>query len=140
MPFDPAELNRIAAALIGAGTDEAAVRTCVGRLYYAAHLTAREVLIKRGWTPSGTGKDHRGVIEELASRHLRKESDLLAYLKDLREHADYHLEATPSPLNQACSLCKRMRKAGLAANNVTLSHWQEASDTSTRLFPKLQRI
>jgi hypothetical protein len=44
VPFDPIELNGVAASLIVAGGDEAKLRSAIGRLYYAAHLTARERL------------------------------------------------------------------------------------------------
>src|SRR5260370_20655517 len=140
MPFDPSTLNKVVAAVTASAADEAEIRTGIGRLYYAAHLTAREGLRKKGWTPTGRGGDHSLVIQELSSRQYRKESDQLEYLKQLREHADYHLEVTSSILNQACRLCRTIRRTGPAGNAVTLTHWQEASDTSNRLFPRLQKI
>jgi hypothetical protein len=140
VPFDPAELNNVAHALIACGTDEAKLRTAIGQLYYAAHLTAREGLRTRGWAPTGKGKDHGLVIVELKKRNLRVESDQLLHLKELREHADYHLEPTQSTLNQGCKQCKNIRKVGPAGNLVTMTDWQEAIDTSSRLFPKLQRL
>jgi hypothetical protein len=84
MPFDPADFNSLAAVLVGSRTGEAEIRTAIGRFYYAAHLTARERLSKRGWSPTGRGRDHALVISELSSRRFKKESDQLAYLKELR--------------------------------------------------------
>jgi hypothetical protein len=140
VPFDPTELNGVAASLIASGTGEAKLRTAIGRLYYAAHLAARERLRSRGWRPTGKGRDHALVIGELATRHFRKESDQLAYLKELREHADYHLESRQTPLNQNCKLCSELRKIGPASSAVTLWHWQEAIDTSNHVFPKLRKL
>jgi hypothetical protein len=141
MPFDPETFNKVARVIMASSPDEAKIRTAIGRLYYAAHLTAREGLANRGWKPIGQGADHREVIQKLSamSGH-KKDADKLEYLKQLREHADYHLEVTKSALNQACGLCRDIRKRGLAANPVTLWHWQEANDASAHLFPGLTKI
>ena len=88
MSFDPATLNAVATTLMASASNEPEIRSAIGRLYYAAHLTAREGLSKKGWTPTGKGADHRLVIQELSARRYRKESDQLEYLKQLREHAD----------------------------------------------------
>jgi hypothetical protein len=140
MAFDPSQLNDVAEALISCGTDEARLRTAIGQLYYAAHLTGREKLRNRGWTPTGKGKDHGLVIKELAKRNLTFESGQLSSLKELREHADYHLEPTDSLLNQNCKLCRSLRKVGPAGNLVVVKDWQEAIDISRHLFPRLKKL
>jgi hypothetical protein len=140
VPFDPAELNTVAHALVACGTDEANLRTAIGQLYYAAHLMAREGLRTKGWEPTGRGKDHGLVIAKLAQHNLRVQSDQLSHLKELREHADYHLEPTESALNQGCKQCRNIRRVGPAGNLVTIADWQEAADTSSRLFPKLLKL
>lgn len=87
--MDPREFLRIANQL-AAGTDEAALRTAVGRFYYAAFLVARD---KLGLTHERT-EVHVKVGRELKRRN-RAAGDKLFRLKDLRVQADYHLSTPP---------------------------------------------
>ena len=97
MPFDAAEFNSLALWLIDQRTDESSLRTAISRVYYAGHLLAVQGLKrKKGWEPKGTGENHRGVILELRAGTTRGLSDRLNQLRMLREHADYHLDASES--------------------------------------------
>ena len=143
MPFDAAEFNSVAVWLIDQRTDESSLRTAISRVYYAGHLLAVQGLKrKKGWQPKGTGDDHRGVILELRAATTRGRSDRLNQLRMLREHADYHLDASESASNRGCSFCKKIRESSRSAGdpNVTLDHWQNAKEVSGTCFSLLTKL
>jgi len=82
----PSAQNQIAVR-----TDEVAIRTAISRTYYAAHLLARDALVKKGWTPP-RGEVHGAVLAELRRRNKMRLAGDLAKLQRLRNHADYHVE------------------------------------------------
>jgi hypothetical protein len=141
MAFDAREFRDLADWLVTNRNNEASLRTAISRIYYAAHLLARERLIaKRNWSPTGRGNDHSGVIIALRQGRTRQLSDNLRELLRLREHADYHLEATDTELNQQCFHCQQVR--GLAAGTpvVNKSHWDNVQELSQAVFPQLDRL
>jgi len=99
VPFAATDFHTLALWLIQNRTDEASLRTAISRVYYAGHLLAVQRLMTRGWEPKGTGEDHRGVIRELRRGRTRHLADKLTLLLELREHADYHLEAADMDRN-----------------------------------------
>ena len=120
----------------GQRTDEAALRTAISRTYYAAHLAAREALVRKRWTPSGTGQDHGGVIKELRSRQKLKMSGELSILHRLRGHADYHIDNNAGYSKRSCPYCvQHQRSAG--GNVVTVRQWHEAFTIASSLIPQL---
>jgi hypothetical protein len=143
VPFDAAEFNNLALWLVEQRTDESSLRTAISRVYYAGHLLAVQALKrKRGWEPKGTGDDHGRVIRELRAGTTRGLSDRLDQLRMLREHADYHLEASESVSNRGCSFCKRIRESSKSAGdqNVTLDHWQNAKEVGNTCFSLLGKL
>ena len=84
--FDPLEFVGIADLLVSHPTSEAGLRTAVGRLYYAAFLSAREFLAVPGRT-----RIHQRVIGELRT-HDRMAAQQLETLRRIRVVADYDLE------------------------------------------------
>lgn len=83
--FDPAAFIRIAELIVEVDSTEEGFRTAVGRLYYAAFLTARDALDE----PGGRNVHNRVVgrliaHDEIAGRHLRQ-------LFELRAFADYDM-------------------------------------------------
>jgi hypothetical protein len=120
--------------------DEASRRTGISRIYYAAHLTARERLSQKGWIkPTGKGDDHSLVIRELRTRRFKGRADELRYLKELREHSDYHLSASRTDLNESCELCEKVRGSS-PSDVVSAEHWREALEVSRRLLPLLEKL
>lgn len=89
--FDPREFLALAAR-IADRDDEAALRTAVGRAYYALFLIAREY-----GHVGGRHDVHARVLEEVRQRKGRQTADQLKMLKQLRVVADYQL----LPLNKA---------------------------------------
>ena len=83
VPFDPVEFVMVAESLAATDSSEADLRTAVGRLYYAAMLTARDTL-----GVAGGRRVHGRVIGELR-RHDKIASIQLGRLHDLRALADY---------------------------------------------------
>jgi hypothetical protein len=100
--FDPAEFNTLATWLVENATNEVHLRTAICRVYYAGHLLAVHRLRKKGWEPNGSGDNHTGVIRRVRDGNTRLLGDELSRLRELREHADYHLEASASVLNEHC--------------------------------------
>jgi len=141
VPFAPKDFHTLALWLSQQRTDEASLRTAISRVYYAAHLLAVERLVQRGWEPKGTGDDHMGVFRRLdrgATRHLAVK---LRTLLELREHADYHLEATDTVRNQYCKYCKQIRESAPSAESVVnLNHWAEVQEVSQNLLSSLERL
>ena len=93
MQFDLIAFYQIAEQIVEANKSEAALRTAVGRLYYAAFLKARQVLY-RGVVPRRLIKKKRGehavIAENLRARNwvLGTQYDTL---RELRVQADYFL-------------------------------------------------
>lgn len=87
MPFAPRDFFTIAQTVVSDYPDsEAALRTGVGRAYYATFLEAREKLRIR----VQTGKVHQAVIGALKKAD-RFAGDQLDKLEELRGIADYDL-------------------------------------------------
>jgi len=72
----------------------------------------------KSWQPKGTGDDHRGVIRELRNRRTRNLADKLGLLLEFREHADYHLEASDTILDQYCKF-----SGGFENHPLLLKQW-----------------
>lgn len=141
MAFDPKDFYTLAHWLIEQKTDESSLRTAISRVYYAAHLIARERLVQKSWTPKGSGADHDGVIRELRNRRFRQQGDHLKRLLELREHADYHLEASLTVRNQGCSFCRQIRNSTVPdAETVGMNHWSEVDSVSKRCLPLLEKL
>lgn len=97
MSFDWTEFLTLAEALKSApdspGPPEAALRSSVSRAYYAAFHYAMNVAREEGFTPSGSGDDHKNVPRHFR-RHKtngtrRKIALELDRLRDNRRKADY---------------------------------------------------
>src|SRR2546427_13117630 len=84
-PFDPARFLALARALAVAPTDEARLRTAVGRAYYAVLLATRDHL---GIT--ATEGIHGLTIREAKNRS-RGYGDQLDSFRRLRSRADYEM-------------------------------------------------
>lgn len=85
--FDPVEFYHLAHKLFESDKNNIAlVRTCVGRVYYAAHLAARE---KAKISDTGVGV-HRAVIDYYSKKNGVVGNRLKSLLK-LRHLADYEL-------------------------------------------------
>lgn len=139
MPFDPQQFKILADWLVGERADEASFRTAISRVYYAAHLRAREGLIRRrpGVIPSGNfGSIHSAVIRELRRGPTNSISFNLDAWRKLREHADYHLDSAETILNEECRHCERARQS--VSDPVSNQDWQNACEISERLFPLLE--
>ena len=89
--------------------------------------------------PSGKGDDHGLVIRELRTRRFRDRADELRYLKDLREHSDYHVNADRSVVNENCQLCERIRVSS-GSEVVSAEHLREALEVGRRLLPLLEKL
>jgi uncharacterized protein (UPF0332 family) len=139
--FDAYEFHTLANWLVANQTNEASLRTAISRMYYAAHLLARERLItKRNWSPTGGGADHSGVINALRRGRTSQLSYNLRELLRLREHADYHLEAMDTALNQQCLHCQKVRESAAGTPVVNKSHWDNVHELSQAVFPQLDRL
>ena len=109
--FDPHEFFTLADTLLANSADEASLRTCISRAYYACHLVARDSIYgldgrnltksekkRLAKNPKGSG-DHAAIIVAVAtSTHLKsgpakRLSDQLGQLKEMRERADYILDS-----------------------------------------------
>lgn len=140
MPFDARDFSSLASWLTEQRTDEATIRTAISRVYYAAHLLAVRKP-KNNWVPTGTGADHRGVIRSLNRGGTTRLASFLEQPLELREHADYHVEAADTVFNQGCRFCKKIRDSlSQLEQVVTLSHWEEVKKISERLFPLLEKL
>lgn len=140
LAFNPKDFYELAYWLVNQRQDESTLRTAISRVYYSAHLIALERLVRKNWTPKGTGDDHRGVIRELRTRRFRLHGDYLYRLLELREHADYHLEASETTRNKDCSVCKEIRQSTSPAENANTRHWEEVVSISQRCLPLLEKI
>ena len=121
--------------------NEAGLRTAINRVYYAAHLMAREWLRRGNWEPRGRGDDHSGVIRELKNRgRFRQLGWMLDELREMREHADYHLEPTESSLNIDCPHCTNARQSSSDESLVNEHHWNNVQEISGKLFPRLESL
>jgi hypothetical protein len=139
--FDPEDFHKLAVLLAQNQPSEAAIRTAISRAYYACHLLGRQRLMRLGWEPKGKGDDHGGVIRELKSRRTRPLGDQLDLLREHREHADYHMDASSSVLNPHCTFCQKIResppKSGPMINS---SHWAEVEEVSGNLISLLKKL
>ena len=141
MAFDAREFRDLADWLVNNRNNEASLRTAISRMYYAAHLLARDFLItKRKWSPTGRGADHGSVIHELRRGPTSQISFKLAELRRLREHADYHLEATDTELNRECQECQKVRGSAGETPVVNANHWDNVQELSQAIFPQLDRL
>lgn len=120
--FDPSDFLSFAQSLSAAKASEAQLRTCVGRAYYAAFLTARErpkidaavrALPKRIRKKLGY---HRTVVTALRKIDSGM-GNQLDDLRKLRLLADYKLEEKGWP-----------------------SRWEKASFVAAQLVPKLSTL
>ena len=137
MSFVPKDFYDLGIWLVSQRADEGSRRTGISRIYYAAHLTARERLSQKGWlTPTGKGDDHSLVIRELRTRRFKDRADELRYLRD---HSDYHLSASRSMLNESCELCEKVRESP-GAEVVSPEHWREALEVGRRLLSLLEKL
>lgn len=91
MSFDPARFLEVAEILGRDTTDEANLRTAVGRAYWASFL---EVRVRLG-VRTRTGRVHREVIGLLKKRDLTA-GNQLDKLEELRTLADYELDRSDS--------------------------------------------
>lgn len=141
MPFDAKDFYALAVWLVQNRTSEASLRTAISRAYYTGHLLAVQKLKEKGWEPTGKGDDHGRVIHELGSRRFRNLAEELRRLRALREHADYHLEASDSVFSKDCEFCKKIREAVSPSDPVVNQrHWKEAKEVGEHLFPLLEKL
>lgn len=142
MAFDPKNFYILAQWVVGQRKDEASLRTAISRVYYAAHHIAATRLVQKGsWTPRGFGDDHRGVINTLKQGRLTQRGAELEALLILREHADYHLDASITIGNQKwCSHCIKIRSSSSPTDVVTTEHWKEVTTIADRCIPLLEKI
>lgn len=95
--FEPEAFLVVAESIVhdGARVSEALLRTAVGRAYYAAHLYAREDLLRR----RRINRDRRGktrhgaVIRALNTPATQLAANALDQLMALRERSDYDLDS-----------------------------------------------
>lgn len=140
MAFDPDDFQRLADWLAAQRTDEASVRTSISRLYYSAHLIATHRAFMKGWfLPTGRGGDHGAVIRALRNKIGRVRADQLERLRELRDHADYHLDCAQGPFNDDCEICEELRESS-ASEAVTSKQWQEASEIGARFLPLIRKL
>jgi len=141
LTFNPTDFYELARWIVDQRDDESSLRTAISRVYYAAHLIALEKLVQMSWTPKGGGEDHSGVIRELRTRKFRQLGDRLKLLLELREHADYHLEATETVRNQYCSFCKKIRDSNNPTTQIVNKiHWAEVASVSGKCIPLLEKL
>jgi uncharacterized protein (UPF0332 family) len=89
--FDPLEFLRVAYELKDI-SNEAEIRTSIGRAYYATFLFAREWLRAKGWPIYDDYSDHGEVIKGLKNYKGKTASDKMYDLhKNFRKIADYEL-------------------------------------------------
>lgn len=92
MPFDWGEYLDVARALqrgLPGCTDEARLRTAVGRAYYAAFGHALKYCQRRGYAPRYNGSDHPRVRDYLKSLTLMSVAAKLERLHEWRKDCDY---------------------------------------------------
>lgn len=139
MPFEPKEFITLADKLSGV-RGESAKRTAISRYYYGCFLEGKRAVEGAGWTVfDSEGPDHGRLREVLRNRHQITESRELLRLRNLRDHADYHLDALISP--DWCDLCKQVLEAGGNTSvEVGNTDVDIAKQRAQRLFPKLASI
>jgi uncharacterized protein (UPF0332 family) len=111
MAFNPLRWLELAAEL-GLRDDEAALRTAVGRAYYAVWLATLASLVISGRYESREGReDHRGVIRALRANRRGAAANHLQELARLRETADYEQEAAVGSVQarRALELASRLQ-------------------------------
>ena len=141
MPFAAKDFYTLAIWLTQQRVDEASLHTAISRVYYAGHLLGVQRLRQKGWEPKGSGDDHSGVIRELNRGRTRRLAIDLRELLELREHADYHVEAADTVHNQDCKFCKQIRELFSSAEPVVNSkHWEKVQEISQGLWPLLERL
>ena len=142
MAFDPKNFYTLAQWLVGQKNDEPSLRTAISRVYYAAHHIAASRLVQKGsWAPRGFGDDHRSVINTLKRGKLTQRGAELEALLTLREHADYHLDASITIGNQNwCPHCKKIRSSSSPSDVVTNEHWKEVATIAGKCIPLLEKI
>jgi hypothetical protein len=140
MPFAAKDFHILAIWLIQQRTDEASLRTAISRVYYAGHLLAVERLVPKGWSPTGSGQDHNGIIRQLTRGKTRHLANKLRRLYEFRQHADYHVEATATVRNQDCQFCAQIRGVLPAKDVVNESHWEEVQEIGQDLLHFLEQL
>ena len=142
MALDPKEFYKLAQWLVDQKKDEASLRTAISRTYYAAyHIAAIRLFQKGNWVPQGLADDHGGVIRALRQGRLRQRGEELEALRILREHADYHLDATSTIGKQErCMHCIKIRSSSTPSDVVTSEHWKEVATIAGRCIPLLEKI
>lgn len=105
--MDPTDFFKTA-ELLKTHTEEAHLRTSIGRSYYAAFLYFRERLRSLGLKKKNPNLNaHAFVIQCLGFSQVSEGSKASKYLHDLqqvREDADYHLDKKLSPNDAADAL------------------------------------
>jgi hypothetical protein len=93
MAFDWKDYHRLALQLEATagenGIEEAALRSCVSRLYYGAFRTALKRAEGFNFKAEGFGGDHSALRRHLQSRGKRNVANLLGDLQIWREQCDY---------------------------------------------------
>ena len=84
--FDPLCFLELAYSLADQSSDEACLRTAVGRAYYTVFLVARD----RSGIPPGVRSVHGATIQKVKRTH-RATGEKLDRLRRLRVEADYYL-------------------------------------------------
>jgi hypothetical protein len=104
-------------------------------------LWAKAYLVeKRNWKPAGHGTDHSTVIRTLKPGRTQMVSSYLDALRYLREHADYHIDATAVGTEQ-CIHCKKIREATSSVLQlVDIAHWENAKSVSEKCVPLLEKL
>lgn len=140
--FEPQEFYKLALALTQSDSTEKSLRTAIGRAYFACHLIARTRLMRGKWRPVGGAPDHAAIIRELRNRNRHNLADQLDHLRELREHADYHLYLDLDETNPDCEICKRLRDSlpDSSGSAVRTHHWQDANRYADRLLPNLKTL
>ena len=127
--FEPHDYLDLAGDLAGRSND-AAFRSAVSRAYYAA-LLASEAVAKKRFGISCKAGDHEGFWIELRSK-LRLVGDIGYSLRQLRNHADYHLNFVP---NEGWSECAK----GSVGRAKELFGWLASADDAARLADRQRR-
>ena len=102
--FDPMSFLHLADVLATEDADEAALRTAIGRAYYAVFLLARAQT-----TVQGRRQAHHRVREELSPRSSRLAA-LLGTMASMRLLAVYELQTTNPQFQDWRRIWRNMRK------------------------------
>lgn len=111
MSFDPLDFRQLAKGLASGTPSEAALRTAIGREYYALFLIARERTNVRG-----RRRVHKRVKKKVAKVDSGA-AHQLGSLLELRCNADYDLSPP-----------------------ITLAHWQRAEWLASHILPRILKI